>query len=85
MLQAVKKLPLTCRRGGLDRFFPPGDPYLQQVADKAFALKNDPKNLLNTPRQIDHLAKLALYQPILYCGTYQTPIIDARKAKKMMH
>ncbi|TGJ81732.1 hypothetical protein E0Z10_g7027 [Xylaria hypoxylon] len=55
------------KRGGLDRFFPPDDPYLQQVADKAFQLKNDPKNLLNTPRQIDGLSKLALYQPILYC------------------
>lgn len=55
-------------RGGLERFFPPGDPYVQQVADKAAELKNDPNNLLNTPAQLDALAKLALYQPILYCG-----------------
>ncbi|KAI1160393.1 hypothetical protein F5B18DRAFT_632744 [Nemania serpens] len=54
-------------RGGLEKFFPPGDPYVQQVADKAAGLKNDPKNLLNSPAQIDALAKLALYQPILYC------------------
>ncbi|KAF2964872.1 hypothetical protein GQX73_g8707 [Xylaria multiplex] len=62
-----KNLENAVKRGGLERFFPPGDPYLQQVADKAFQLKNDPKNHLNTPRQVDGLAKLALYQPILYC------------------
>ncbi|KAI1177290.1 hypothetical protein F4777DRAFT_542471 [Nemania sp. FL0916] len=54
-------------RGGLEKFFPPNDPYVQQVADKAAELKNDPNNLLNSPAQIDALAKLALYQPILYC------------------
>ncbi|KAI0408338.1 hypothetical protein F4802DRAFT_604987 [Xylaria palmicola] len=62
-----KNLENAVKRGGLDRFFPPGDPYLQQVADKAFQLKNDPNNNLKDPRQVDGLAKLALYQPILYC------------------
>ncbi|KAI0419457.1 hypothetical protein F5X98DRAFT_335177 [Xylaria grammica] len=62
-----KNLQNAVKRGGLERFFPSDDPYLQQVADKAFQLKNDPKNLLNSPRQVDGLAKLALYQPILYC------------------
>ncbi|KAI1155492.1 hypothetical protein F4825DRAFT_40046 [Nemania diffusa] len=55
------------KRGGLEKFFPPGDPYVDQVAEKAAQLKDDPKNLLNSPAQIDALAKLALYQPILYC------------------
>ncbi|KAI0509081.1 hypothetical protein F5B22DRAFT_618402 [Xylaria bambusicola] len=62
-----KNLENMVARGGLERFFPPGDPYVQQVADKAAELKNDPNNLLNSPAQIDALAKLALYQPILYC------------------
>ncbi|KAI0902991.1 hypothetical protein F4823DRAFT_620291 [Ustulina deusta] len=62
-----KNLENMVARGGLERFFPPGDPYVQQVADKAAELKNDPNNLLNTPAQLDALAKLALYQPILYC------------------
>ncbi|KAI1496869.1 ankyrin repeat protein [Biscogniauxia marginata] len=53
--------------GGLERFFPPGDPYVQQVAEKAAKLKDDPTNLLNTPQQINLLATLALYQPVLYC------------------
>ncbi|KAI0099183.1 hypothetical protein GGR51DRAFT_565000 [Nemania sp. FL0031] len=55
------------QRGGLEKFFPPGDPYVQQVAEKAAGLKNDPNNRLNSPAQIDALAKLALYQPVLYC------------------
>ncbi|KAI1121979.1 hypothetical protein F5Y10DRAFT_83801 [Nemania abortiva] len=67
-----KNIDNAIKRGGLDRFYPPGDPYPQQVAEKAFQLKNDPKNLLNEPRQVDGLAKLALYQPILYCGRCQS-------------
>lgn len=64
------RLLTACYRGGLEKFFPPGDPYVDQVAEKAAQLKDDPKNLLNSPAQIDALAKLALYQPILYCGKY---------------
>ncbi|KAI1662840.1 hypothetical protein F4813DRAFT_394955 [Daldinia decipiens] len=55
------------KRGGLEKFFSPNDPYLTDVAERAFELKNDPKNPLNSPSQVDGLAKLALYQPILYC------------------
>ncbi|KAI1120168.1 hypothetical protein F5Y10DRAFT_137757 [Nemania abortiva] len=55
------------QRGGLDKFFPPNDPYIKEVAEKAAQLRGDPKNLLNSPAQIDALAKLALYQPVLYC------------------
>ncbi|KAI1478177.1 hypothetical protein K445DRAFT_311478 [Daldinia sp. EC12] len=55
------------KRGGLEKFFPPNDPYINDVAKKAFQLKNDPKNNLNSPAQVDGLAKLALYQPVLYC------------------
>lgn len=58
-------------RGGLDKFFSPDDPYVKDIAKKAAQLKDDPNNLLNSPTQIDGLAKLALYQPILYCGMYQ--------------
>ncbi|KAI8627918.1 hypothetical protein F5Y19DRAFT_440392 [Xylariaceae sp. FL1651] len=54
-------------RGGLEKFFPPGNTYLQEVANQAVALKSDPNNLLNSPAQLDALAKLALYQPVLYC------------------
>ncbi|KAI2634929.1 hypothetical protein GGS26DRAFT_581648 [Hypomontagnella submonticulosa] len=55
------------KRGGLDKFFSPDDPYVKDIAKKAAQLKDDPNNLLNSPTQIDGLAKLALYQPILYC------------------
>ncbi|TGJ84332.1 hypothetical protein E0Z10_g4427 [Xylaria hypoxylon] len=62
-----KNLDSMVARGGLEKFFPPGNPYVQQVAEKAAELRNDPNNLLNSPAQIDALAKLALYQPVLYC------------------
>ncbi|KAL5342249.1 hypothetical protein BJX70DRAFT_386335 [Aspergillus crustosus] len=41
------------QESGLDDFFPPNDPY-------------ERPNHLNTPIQINKLARLALYQPILY-------------------
>ncbi|RWA09111.1 hypothetical protein EKO27_g5996 [Xylaria grammica] len=62
-----KNLDNMVARGGLEKFFPPGDPYVKQVAEKAAELKDDPNNLLNSPAQIDALAKLALYQPVVYC------------------
>ncbi|KAI1196994.1 hypothetical protein F5X97DRAFT_324918 [Nemania serpens] len=62
-----KNIDKAIEKGGLGRFYPPGDPYPQQVADKAFEIKNDPNNPLNEPRQVDAMAKMALYQPVLYC------------------
>ncbi|KAI0599009.1 ankyrin repeat protein [Biscogniauxia sp. FL1348] len=70
------------RDGGLERFFPPGDPYIQQVAEKAAGLKDDPGNLLNTPRQINFLATLALYQPVLYCDDSQSMNNEGRWEKQ---
>ena len=55
--------------GNLEKFFPPGDSYLDEVAEKAAGLKKDPNNILNDPNQIQGLATLALYQTVLYCGT----------------
>ncbi|KAK2786426.1 hypothetical protein FQN53_006581 [Emmonsiellopsis sp. PD_33] len=52
---------------GLGRFFPPGSTYLNEVAQKAISLKDDPDNRLNSPSQLKGLATMALYQPILYC------------------
>ncbi|QSS51051.1 ankyrin repeat protein [Histoplasma capsulatum var. duboisii H88] len=52
---------------GLGRFFPPGNTYVKEVAEKTASLKNDPNNLLNSPSQLKGLATMALYQPIIYC------------------
>jgi hypothetical protein len=41
---------------------------VQQVAEKAVHLKDDPNNHLNKPEQVNGLIKLALFQPIFYCG-----------------
>lgn len=55
---------------GLERFFPPGNTYVKEVAEKVAALKNNPNNRLNSSSQLQGLAILALYQPVLYCGKY---------------
>lgn len=49
----------------LNRFFPPDDPFLQEVVERAVNLRADPDNSLD----VHDLARLALYQPVLYCGT----------------
>ena len=55
-------------KNGLDKFFPPGNKYIDEVATKAVALKDDPSNPLSEVDEIQDLAKLAMYQPVLYCG-----------------
>ncbi|MCJ1426283.1 hypothetical protein MMC29_004186 [Sticta canariensis] len=54
-------------KNGLDKFFPPGDKYIEELAAKAVELKNDPSNPLSSVDQIRDLTSLAMYQPVLYC------------------
>ncbi|EEU38731.1 uncharacterized protein NECHADRAFT_45674 [Fusarium vanettenii 77-13-4] len=55
------------RDSDLGQFFPPGNDYLQKVAEKAVELKDDPRNHLREPEQIKGLVRMALYQPVFYC------------------
>lgn len=55
-------------KSGLDKFFPPGDKYIDELAAKAVKLKDDPSNPLSEGDEIQGLTNLALYQPVLYCG-----------------
>ncbi|KAJ4325819.1 hypothetical protein N0V84_003368 [Fusarium piperis] len=74
----------------LGQFFPPGDDYVQKVAEKAVELKENPKNNFGEPGQIETLFKLALHQPIFYCddsGSMNGEIYDneGNKAGTRMH
>lgn len=53
---------------GLDYFFEEGDPFLQIVANKAVELQGKTENQLRTEQDIQDITKLALYQPVFYCG-----------------
>jgi hypothetical protein len=55
----------------LGQFFAPGNDYLNKVAEKAIELKDDPRNHLKKPEQIKGLVRLALYQPVFYCGSFE--------------
>lgn len=50
----------------LSRFFPPDNQFLEKVVEKAVELEADPNNTLD----VRDLTRLALYQPVLYCGTF---------------
>ncbi|KAL4972497.1 hypothetical protein BDW66DRAFT_144041 [Aspergillus desertorum] len=55
------------QKNGLDDFFPPNDPYVQSVAEKAAAFRKAKANpLANNPPFIMKAAAAALYQPVLY-------------------
>jgi hypothetical protein len=51
----------------LTKFFRPGDPFLQTVAEKATKLREDPNTDLGKPENMERLTRLALYQPVIYC------------------
>ncbi len=53
---------------GLDDFFAPGDPHVREIAEKAAVLRKDVANPLSSPPMIMKLARVALYQPVLYIG-----------------
>ncbi|PKS05285.1 hypothetical protein jhhlp_008657 [Lomentospora prolificans] len=65
-----QNLNIIIQKSGLDDFYKPGDKFLERVAAKAEKLKDDPNNSLKRPDEIKSLVRLALYQPVLYCGTY---------------
>ncbi|KAF3219292.1 hypothetical protein TWF106_007133 [Orbilia oligospora] len=49
-------------KSGLNRFFPPDDPFLQTVINKALELEKDPENVLD----VRELTKLTFYKTVLY-------------------
>ncbi|KAI9741650.1 MAG: hypothetical protein M1834_000034 [Cirrosporium novae-zelandiae] len=49
---------------GLERFFPPDNPFLQTMAEKLTAFKDDERESLNKPENFKDLIKLSLYQPV---------------------
>ena len=63
-----QNLDIIVHESGLGKLYPPDHPYLHEVAARAVKLKDDPNNPLNSPEQIGTLTRLALYQPVLYCG-----------------
>ncbi|PGG97209.1 hypothetical protein AJ79_09292 [Helicocarpus griseus UAMH5409] len=67
---------------GLEDFFPPGDTYVQQVAEKAVELKNDARNTLNSDSQMRDLARIALYQPILFLDDSQSMEVENRMERQ---
>lgn len=54
----------------MNDFFAEDDDFLDQVARKAVKLKTDPSTTLKRPDDIKNLTRLALYQPVIYCGEF---------------
>ncbi|KAK6499518.1 hypothetical protein TWF506_004148 [Arthrobotrys conoides] len=60
---------------GLNRFFPPDDPFLKTVVRKALYLEQDPENVLD----VKDLTKLSLYQTVLYLDDSGSMRKDTRR------
>ncbi len=56
---------------GLDYFFQEGDDILKTIASKAVELQGKEDNLLKQAKDIQDITKLALYQPVFYCGEFK--------------
>lgn len=56
---------------GLDYFFEDGNPLLKTIASKAVELQGKTDNLLKEDKDIQDITKLALYQPVFYCGEFK--------------
>lgn len=56
---------------GLDYFFQEGDDILKTIASKAVELQGKEDNLLKQDKDIQDITKLALYQPVFYCGEFK--------------
>ncbi|KAH7907159.1 hypothetical protein BJ138DRAFT_1014962 [Hygrophoropsis aurantiaca] len=69
---------------GLDQFFKPGDPFLQNLAKKAAGLTESP---YDDPENVKRLTTLSLYQPVIYCDdsgsmAVNNRIVDQRELVK---
>ncbi|THU77784.1 hypothetical protein K435DRAFT_973836 [Dendrothele bispora CBS 962.96] len=51
----------------LTRFFKPGDPFLENLAQKAVALSKDADSIYSNPDNVKRLTRLSLYQSVIYC------------------
>ncbi|KAJ0423154.1 hypothetical protein BJY00DRAFT_58788 [Aspergillus carlsbadensis] len=66
------------QNNGLEDFFPPNDPYVQQVAQLAATLRKDQTTHLSSPPMIMKLAASALYQTVLYIDDSGSMADDGR-------
>lgn len=62
-----KNLDFYVKDSGLEKFFARGDPFLQTLAQKAAALKNDTSTDLGNTENIGKLTHVSLYEPVIYC------------------
>lgn len=54
-------------QGKFKNFFSPNDPFLENLAEKASKLRDDPTTDLGKPENIKRLTQLSLYHPVIYC------------------
>lgn len=58
----------------LDDFYPADDPYLRGLCKRAAARTRAETPTLNTPEDVIDMAKLALYDTVIYCGIYNNQV-----------
>lgn len=55
------------QQGKFEKFFSPNEPFLANLAEKAYALREDPTTDLGKPENIKRLTQLSLYRTVIYC------------------
>ncbi|KAH9923495.1 uncharacterized protein B0H18DRAFT_1212207 [Fomitopsis serialis] len=67
---------------GLSKFFPRDDPFIQKLAGRAAALRENKSDPLGKPENLKNLITLSLYHPIIYCDDSGSMAADNRYIKQ---
>ena len=59
----------------LERFFKGNPNYIQELAEKATKLENDPSTPLGQPNLLPKTIKVTLHQQVIYCGMFLNPCL----------
>ncbi|PCH33955.1 hypothetical protein WOLCODRAFT_160480 [Wolfiporia cocos MD-104 SS10] len=76
--QLTTELDNYVKTSGLEKFFAPGDTFLQTLAERATILRNDRTTTLGQPGNIERLTRLSLYQSVVYCDDSGSMSFDSR-------
>ncbi|KAH6855745.1 hypothetical protein B0I37DRAFT_61545 [Chaetomium sp. MPI-CAGE-AT-0009] len=65
--EQLHEIAANVKKSGLSKFTGMDDTFLETLADKAIALRNNANTDLGNPENIPDMIDLAMYKPVIYC------------------
>lgn len=66
--EQLSEITENVKKSGLGKFTGMDDTFLETLADKSIALRNDANTDLGKPENIPDMIDLAMYKTVIYCG-----------------